>query len=65
MKICADCGNWKRRGDELFDELTRAYKDIDRLQDLLDLKCDEYRELIEKTSAMRKLLWNNGVDHDH
>jgi hypothetical protein len=56
-KDCTECENWKRRGDELFDELDAIYK-------LCNEKCDEVRELLELNGELRLLLSKNGIDHE-
>lgn len=63
---CEECENWKRRGDELFDQLQNHEEDkqLGLLRESYDRKCDEYKNLILLNARLRLLLDANGVDHD-
>lgn len=71
IESCGECENWKRRGDELFDELemNRSVEEgidgeVEALRSVYDEKCDEYKKLILLNAKLRLLLAENGVDHE-
>ena len=57
MEDCEDCENWKRRGDELFDELERTDDEYDELADKL-------RDMMEINGELRLLLNEKGIEHE-
>lgn len=58
LKTCDDCENWRQRGDELFDELDRAYKTISSMEDTVET----IEELRQCNSNLRKILSANNIE---
>jgi hypothetical protein len=63
MTTQADLDNAVLRGDIQFDRAESLQKEVDKLQEVYDLKCDAYRELILLSSKMRKLLSDKGIEN--
>jgi len=62
--VCIDCENERKRGDEQFDRAETCQKEVDRIGDIYDLKCDMLRETLLTNARLRMLLHNKGIVHD-
>ena len=57
-----DLENAIERGDIFYDENQRLHKEIDRLQESYDQKCEQLRERDEKLAAVYNLLRAHNLD---